>query len=59
MNSPARGMLTTITGGVPGAAVRVNGTEELFEGACPTATSCIAVGARAHVTMGVVVDTPV
>lgn len=52
-------MLTTITGGVPGAAVRVNGTEELFEGACPTATSCIAVGARAHVTMGVVVDTPV
>jgi hypothetical protein len=53
-----RGGVATVTAGVPGSAVIVNGSQILFGVACPTPTSCIVGGDRARFTMGVVVDLP-
>jgi hypothetical protein len=54
-NDPALGMFSIVTGGVPSSPVRVNGSQDLYKATCPS-SQCIAVGERAHFTMGVVVD---
>jgi hypothetical protein len=54
-NDPGKGMLSIVTNGVAAQPVRVDGSQDLFKGACPSATTCIAAGERAHFTMGVVV----
>ncbi|MFN2607027.1 MAG: hypothetical protein ABR511_03890 [Acidimicrobiales bacterium] len=52
---PSTGYFVTIANGVAGPAVPVAGTGNFYDIACPTATSCVAVGTNSDGTVGVVV----
>lgn len=49
---PREGVETTVNGGVPGAAVKVVGTEDLFSGSCATAKACEVAGETSDYTVG-------
>jgi hypothetical protein len=56
---PPEGFEATITGGKPGKGVLVSGAENLGRGACSSSGLCEVGGETAHVTLGLVADSPV
>ena len=52
--TPSHGVVVPIVNGTPGSPVAVSGTGELYGMACPTVTTCEAVGTNS-LNQGVVV----